>query len=131
MNEHHNFAFQRGFRLPLALLGIRPGNSFVSVGTHRLCVRFGPWTVTTALANIEDVAVTGPYSAIKAVGVRLSAADRGLTFGTGTGPGVCVRFREPVPGIEPVGVLRHSALTVTVRLPHELADLLRSRIARS
>jgi hypothetical protein len=40
--------------------------------------------------------------------------DRGLTFGTTTEGGVCLTFDQPVTGLDPLGVLRHPGLTVTV-----------------
>ena len=52
---------------------------------------------------------------LKTIGpAHLSLADRGLTFATNRDEGVCIRFHEPVKGIDPLGVLRHPALTVTV-----------------
>ncbi|WP_439379514.1 hypothetical protein [Amycolatopsis lexingtonensis] len=96
------------------LLGPRSG---LELDTGGLRVRFGPWLVETPLDNIAGAEATGPFSPLRALGVRLSLADRGLTFGTTTRGGVCLRFREPVPGIEPWGVLRHPGLTVTVAEP--------------
>ncbi len=90
----------------------------------------GPWSLSTGIANIADVEVTGPYRAWKVAGVRLSLADRGLTFGTTTRAGVCLSFRDPVPGIEPTGLLRHPSLTVTVDDPGLLVARLRSGITR-
>jgi hypothetical protein len=45
---------------------------------------------------------------------HLSFTDRGLTMATNGDRGVCIRFREPVAGIEPTGRIRHPGLTVTV-----------------
>ncbi|MDT7799663.1 MAG: hypothetical protein QOI78_3096 [Actinomycetota bacterium] len=92
-----------------------------------LRVRLGPWLVSTPLANLADVEVSGPFHPLRALGIRLSPADRGLTFGTNSASGVCLRFREPVPGIEPAGVLRHPSLTATVAQP----DLVAEAIARA
>ena len=44
--------------------------------------------------------------------------------------GVLVSFRKPVRGLDPLGVLRHPELTVTVSEVERLAELLRLRIAR-
>ena len=44
--------------------------------------------------------------------MRLSLADRGLTFGTNRSACVCVHFRDPVPS--PLRKQGHPALTVTV-----------------
>jgi hypothetical protein len=65
-------------------------------------------------------------SLVKVLGARLSLADRGLTFGSDTAGGVCIRFAEPVRGLVPFGLLRHPGLTVTVTTP----DLLLTRLDR-
>lgn len=119
-DEHHDEALRFGFRfqklyLPmLAAVGITPGTAHVVVTDDRLVARFGPWLCSTSLSNITDVCVTGPYAAVKAIGARMSISDRGLTFGTTTEQGVCLTFDRPVPGLDPLGVLRHPGLTVTV-----------------
>jgi hypothetical protein len=92
-----------------------------------LDVVFGPWRVTTTVDNIASAELAGPYSPWKALGARLSLADRGLTFGTNPAAGVCIRFRQPVRGIEPTGLLRHPGLTVTVVKP----ELLVARLQRA
>ncbi|MFB4313855.1 hypothetical protein [Actinomadura sp. 21ATH] len=115
--ERYGFAFDRRFARPLALLGIRPDTCRLLLAPGGLCVRFGPWTVRTPLDNIAGAETTGPYSAWKAIGPHLSLADRGLTFGTSTAQGVCVRFHAPVTGLDPLGLLRHPGLTVTVSDP--------------
>jgi hypothetical protein len=100
------------------VLGPRSGLELDAGG---LRVRLGPWLVTTPLHNLAGAEVNGPFSAWRALGVRLSLANRGLTFGTTTERGVCLRFREPVAGIDPWGVVRHPALTVTVAEPELVA----------
>lgn len=84
-------------------------------------VRFGPWTLTTPVRNLAGAQLTGPFSAPKVIGPHLSIADRGATFGTNTERGVCVRFHRPVAGLDPLGILRHPGVTVTVRDPEGLA----------
>ena len=96
-----------------------------------LRVRFGPWLVTTPLANIAGAEVSAPFSPLRALGVRLSLADRGLTFGTTTEGGVCLRFREPVRGIDPWGLIRHPGLTVTVCEPGLVAEAINRVVARA
>ena len=56
--------------------------------------------------------ITRGYRWWTAIGMRLSFADDGLTFGTNNSAGVCVHFVEKVPRV--VGRKDHSALTVTV-----------------
>jgi hypothetical protein len=121
------FAFDGRFRPLLALAGITPGHAQVTVTAERLLARYGPWSVETRLDNIAEVCLTRNYHWYKAIGARGSFADRGLTFGTNADAGVCIRFHDPVPGIEPTGAVRHPGLTMTVADPHALAALLRSR----
>lgn len=108
--------------------GVTPATTLVEVDGGRLVVRFGPWLVSTPLANVEGTEVTGPYATLKTAGpAHLSVADRGLTFATNARRGLCIRFRDPVAGIEPTGRLRHPGLTVTVADVEGLA----SAIAKS
>ncbi len=105
-------ALHRAFGLPF---GITPGTTGLEVGGDRLDARFALWRLSTSLANVEVTEATGPYSPLKTIGpAHLSVADRGLTFATNSRRGLCIRFRQPVGGIEPTGRLRHPALTVTV-----------------
>lgn len=119
-DEHHDealrfdFRFQKLYMPMLAAIGVTPATAHVVVTDDRLVARFGPWLCSTALSNITDVCTTGPYTAVKAIGARLSMSDRGLTFGTTTEAGVCLSFERAVPGLDPLGVLRHPGLTVTV-----------------
>lgn len=114
---HADFAV--GSPLVRRILGPRAG---LELDADGLRVRFGPWLVETPLSNLAGAEATGPYRAVRVFGVRLSLADRGLTFGTTTRGGVCLRFREPVRGIDPWGLLRHPGLTVTVSEPELVAE---------
>jgi molybdopterin converting factor small subunit len=108
------FRFDPRFRIPLLAIGVAPSTSMVIVTSQRLLARYGPWKLETPRSNIADAKVTGPYRFYRAVGPRVSGTDRGLTFGTNAEQGVCVLFHEPVPGIDPVGKVRHPGLTLTV-----------------
>jgi len=110
------------------ILGPRSGLELDAGG---LRVRFGPWLVETPLANLAGAEATGPYNALRVFGVRLSLADRGLTFGTTTRGGVCLRFHEPVKGIDPWGRIRHPGLTVTVSEPDLVAEAVNRIVAAS
>jgi hypothetical protein len=71
--------------------------------------------VRTDLSNVAGTDETGPYTPVRTIGpAHLSLADRGITFASNPDRGLCIRFHEPVAGIEPTGRLRHPALTVTV-----------------
>lgn len=119
------FAFDRLFRLPARLLGIGHDTAWVEVTTDHLEARFGRWVVRTPLHNVAGAQVSGPYSLPKVIGpAHLSFADRGLTFATNAHEGACITFREPVRGIDPLGLVRHPGLTVTVAEPQALVDAL-------
>lgn len=122
--DRFEFAFEPRFRPLLLGFGVTPGNSAVTVSDHRVVARFGPWVCASERANIRGAQPTGPYRWYRAIGVRLSLADRGLTFGSTTAGGVCIEFREPVSGPLPGALLRHPGLTVTVQDPDRLAALL-------
>jgi hypothetical protein len=118
-------AFDPRFRIPLAVLGVTPATAHVTVTADRLVACFGPWTCRTTPGNVRAVDVAGPYHWYRAVGPRLSLADHGLTFGTTAARGVCLPLREPVPGIDPLGLLRHPGLTLTVADPGRFAATVR------
>src|SRR5215208_1446027 len=126
--ERFRFAFAPAYRLAARGFGISPATAWVDVGDESLAARFGPWRVSTPLANVTDVAVTGPYAFWKTAGpARLAITDRGLTFATNGDRGVLISFRTPVRGLDPLGVLRHPELTVTVAEVDRLSELLRAR----
>jgi hypothetical protein len=130
--ERFGFAFAGAYRLPARAFGISPATAWVEVGDESLDARFGPWRVSTSLANVGDVAVTGPYAFWKTAGpARLAITDRGLTFATNGNRGVLISFRTPVRGLDPLGALRHPELTVTVAEVDRLAELLGAGVARS
>ena len=116
MSTSYRFEFEDRYRLPARLFGITDQSAVVTVGATDVEARFGPWTVRTPLANVASVSITGPYAFVKTAGpAHLSVSDRGITFATNSRRGVCLEFRRPVRGIEPVGVLKHPNLTVTVQ----------------
>jgi hypothetical protein len=50
--------------------------------------------------------------------------DAGLTFASNGDAGVLISFRERVPAIDPLGLIRHPELTVTVADVHGLTAAL-------
>lgn len=99
----------------------------MEVTDGRLIARYGFWQLETDVANIESTEVSGPYRLLTTIGpAHLSLSDRGLTFASNRRRGLCIRFREPVPGLEPTGRLRHPGLTVTVADVDGLARALTS-----
>ena len=93
-------------------LGARDGVDGVTVTTDLFTASFGRSRLETPITNVTEAHVTHDYQWWKAVGMRLSFADDGLTFGTSTHGGVCVHFDEKVHRV--IGFKDHSALTVTV-----------------
>jgi len=118
----HPFANPTRFRIPLAALGVDPAGAVVEVDEAELTVRFGPWRLRTPRSNITGTSVTGPYHAYRAIGVRFSLSDRGITFGSTTDSGLCIEFAEPVPVrfLDLQLPLRHPNVTVTVADPEAL-----------
>ena len=126
--EDFRFRFGPRYRRAARLFGITDRRSLVRVTDQHFTARFGPWSVQTPLSNVRTVSVTGPYHFLKTAGpAHLSLADRGLTFATNGDRGVCLEFVEPVTGLDPLGVLRHPNLTVTVADTRGLAELLLQR----
>jgi hypothetical protein len=110
-----DFDFDPLYRKVALVFGVTPARAAVTVEDGRLDARFGPWRLTTELANVTGTEVTGPYRTLATIGpAHLSIVDRGLTFATNSRQGLCICFEEPVPGLEPTGRLRHPGLTVTV-----------------
>ena len=120
-----DFDFDPLYRAVALIFGITPRRAGVDVEEGRLVARFGPWRLSTDVANVAGTEVTGPYRRLTTIGpAHLSLADRGLTFSSNGRRGLCIRFKEPVPGLEPTGRLRHPGLTVTVADVDGLASAL-------
>lgn len=122
------FAFDPRYRAAALPFGITPRTAWVDVSDGKLAVRFGPWRLRTTVDNIAGSEETGPYSFVKTAGpAHLSFADHGMTCATNGDRGLCIRFHEPVPGIDPARRIRHPGLTVTV----EQIDALREALDTS
>ncbi len=113
MGEHFVYAIDKRYLpvlLPLALHPSRDGVTLDDDGS--LVATLGFFKVTTPIANVTGAHITRDYRWWTAVGVRMSGADDGLTFGTNHDAGVCIHFADKVPSqLRRSG---HSALTVTV-----------------
>lgn len=94
----------------------------VTVSADRVRATFGRSTVDTPRSNVVGTAVTGPHRWWTAVGLRLSFADDGITFGTNHRRGLCIEFAERVPKV--IGLRDHSSLWVSVADPDGLATAL-------
>lgn len=110
-----DFRFDPTYRWLALPFGVRPATTAVLVTHDQFDARFGPWRVRTPLANVAGTERSGPFTVPKTAGpAHLSLADRGITFATNGHAGLCIRFHEPVTGIDPLRVIRHPGLTVTV-----------------
>lgn len=110
-----DFDWQPGYRRVARLFGVTPRRAWVEVDDVQLTVRFGWWTLSSTLDNVAGTDITGPYVFAKTAGPpHLSFADRGITFATNGQRGLCVSFRDAVPGIDPTRRIRHPAATLTV-----------------
>lgn len=117
-----DFAIAPLFRGMLIAFGVLDADdAHVLLDDERLTVRFGHWSMSTPVRNLAGARVVGPFRAAKVIGPHLSFADGGATFGTSTERGVCIRFHRPIPGLDPLDLLRHPGVTVTVGDPEGLA----------
>lgn len=122
--QRFEFEFQSRFRGLLLPLGVTPGNSFVAItDDDQFHAKFGRWQIKTPLANISGYERSGDYRWYKAIGIRGSTVDHGLTFGSSVRAGVCVKFIEPIPPFIR-GLWHHPGLTVTVADPDGLVAAL-------
>lgn len=113
--QRFEFRFDPAYRRAARPFGITPERAWVEIDDERLVARYGPWRLQTPLSNIESVAITGPYRFYRTAGpARLGVTDGGLTFASNGERGVLLSFRKRVRAIDPLGVLRHRELTVTV-----------------
>ena len=91
--------------------GVRADDG-VTVDDETVTATYGWAKLATPRSNVLGAHLTENYRWYTSVGIRLSFADDGLTFGTANKRGVCIHFYQRVGGVVPTR--RHSALTVTV-----------------
>ena len=109
------FRFEPLYRALALPFGVTPATASVHVDQGGLRVRFGLWRVETDLANVAGTERSGPYQVAKTIGpAHLSLVDKGMTCATNRRRGLCVRFHEPVRGLDPLGKILHPGLTPTV-----------------
>ncbi|HEX6457683.1 MAG TPA: hypothetical protein VF032_02095 [Thermoleophilaceae bacterium] len=121
-----DFRFDPRYERAARPFGVTPERAWVEVRDGELVARYGPWRVRTPLGNVTGAEVTGPYAFLKTAGpARLAITDRGLTFASNGERGVRIDFASPVTGIDPLGLIHHPELTVTVADVEKLAAMLR------
>lgn len=121
-----SFRFDTRYSPLLRLAAITPDRAELTVDDERFTARFGIFTLDTPRSNVKSASVTGPHQPLRAIGVRMSLTDKGLTFGTSVERMTCIEFHEPVR-IKPVDIAAHPGLSVSVERPEELAALLNGR----
>ncbi|MEM9656611.1 MAG: hypothetical protein AAGA65_31340 [Actinomycetota bacterium] len=121
------YRFDGRWRPLFTVLGVNEDDG-VFLDDRELRAAFGRVSVRTPTANIDHTDITGPHRWYTAVGLRLSAADDGITFGTNHERGLCIGFIEPVKRV--IGFRNHSALWVSVADPDALAAAIAEHTAR-
>ncbi|NND04184.1 MAG: hypothetical protein HKN91_15500 [Acidimicrobiia bacterium] len=124
------FEFETPYSWLLVPLGVKPSNSFVTVGDEEFHAKFGRWELRTPLSNIVGYQRSGDYKWYKAIGIRGSWVDHGITFGSSTRQGVCLKFADPIKAFIP-GMKPHPGLTITVADADGLVAALESAGVRS
>jgi hypothetical protein len=123
--QRFDFRFAAAYRLAARPFGITPERAWVEIDDEHLLANYGPWRLQTQLANITRVAITGPYHFYRTAGpARLGITDGGLTFASNGEEGVLLSFRKRVPAVDPLGLIGHPELTVTVADVHGLFSAL-------
>jgi hypothetical protein len=124
--EHFEFRFETVMQALALPFGVWPSNTWVEVDADEVHIAFGPWRMRFPRADVDDVTETGDYWLPKVAGPpHLSFADRGVTFATNRQRGLCIKLARPHKGIDPLGVLKHPGVTVTVDDLDGLAHALR------
>lgn len=116
-----SFAYRLDSRFSVLfnLLGVDEDDGVELTAEDTLRASFGRKAIETPLSNIDHTQITGPHRWYTAVGMRLSFADDGITFGTNHRSGLCLAFVEKIPRV--IGFRRHSSLWVSVADPEGLA----------
>lgn len=117
--KHFPYRLDRRWSALFFALGVRDDDGVSITDKGTLIATFGRFKVKTTLDNIDHTTVTGPHRWYTAVGLRLSFADDGLTFGTNHYKGLSIAFVKKIP--KAIGFKDHSMLWVSVADPAGLA----------
>ena len=107
------YDFDLRFALIWRPLGAKPATDGVTIGKTNVIATYGRFRVETPLTNVDCAEKTGPYKWWRAVGLRGSGVDSGITFGTTPRGGVCILFKDRIDQVLPTAKA-HAGLTVTV-----------------
>ena len=117
--KHFPYRFDKRWKALFFALGVDDKDGVTINSKGELIATFGRFKVKTTIDNIDHTLVTGPHRWYTAVGLRLSLADDGLTFGTNHRKGLSIAFVEKIPKV--IGFRKHSTLWVSVADPEGLA----------
>ncbi len=113
------YRFDWKWKAMFLALGVKERDGVTLTGDGMLRATYGRFQIETSIENVDHTQVSGPHRWYTAVGLRLSRADDGITFGTNHRLGLCIAFNERVPKV--IGRKDHSALWVSVADPEGLA----------
>ena len=125
--KYFPYRFDKRWTLLFFALGVDDKDGVTITGKGELIATFGRFKVKTTVANVDHTLVTGPHRWYTAVGLRLSFADDGLTFGTNHRKGLSIAFVAKIPKV--VGFKKHSTLWVSVADPDGLAAAIEEKRA--
>jgi hypothetical protein len=109
---------------PVILLwGARPETAYAEVDDDEFRARFGPFRLRTSLANITSWRIEGPFTWLRAIGVRVTWRRGDTSFAGSAHGGLRVDLREPIRW----GPLVVPAIYVAVDDLQGLADALQAR----
>jgi len=114
------YELDRRWNLMFKAVGVSSSDGVTVGADGNVIATYGRRSVETAVDNIDHTLVTGPHRWWTAVGMRLSFADDGLTFGTNHRKGLCLAFVQRIPKV--IGFKDHSTLWVSVADPEGLAS---------
>jgi hypothetical protein len=78
------------------LFGVTPDTAWAAVDDGTVSARFGRFSFSTPLANVERWRIEGPWLWITAIGVRMSIRHRDVSFAGSPQGGVRIDVRERV-----------------------------------
>lgn len=113
------YQLDKRWALLFKTLGVKESDGVRLTKDGQLVATYGRFKVETPVSNIDHTLITTDHRWYSAVGLRLSFADDGLTFGTNHKAGLCIEFVEKIPKV--IGTKKHSALWVSVADPEGLA----------
>ena len=117
--HHFPYRFDKRWAALFFALGVSDEDGVDVFDDGALVATYGRFKVETSLDNIRGTRITGPHRWYTAVGLRLSFADDGLTFGTNHKKGLSIAFVNKIPKV--IGFRDHSMLWVSVDDPEGLA----------